>query len=249
MENINNEKINIFGLQIDKVDYGLLLSKIYISVTQKKKLAIVYANSNTLNSIYKNNSLKEKLNSFNIVHPDGIGIYFASRLINGKNGLRQRMTGSDFYPKLIQEAKKRNWSIYFFGHDTDTLQKIKEYRIDLNIAGFSEGYNFVTDYVINNINDSQANILIVGLGSPLQEEWIYSNKDKLICNIIIAVGDGIKVFADTKIRGPVFLRKIGFEWLVRFFGNPKKYWKRYIIGNPLFLYRIIIFKLSKFAKM
>ena len=249
MENINNEKINIFGLQINKVDYGLLLSKIYIAVTQNTKLAIIYANSNTLNKIYKNSELKDKLNSSDIVHPDGIGIYIASRFLYGKNGFRQRMTGSDFYQMLIEEAIKRNWSIYFFGHDACTLKKIKEANSDLNIAGFSEGYDFETDKVINDINKSQAKILIAGLGFPLQEEWIYSNKDKIKCKVIIAVGDGIKVFADTKVRGPLFLRRIGLEWLVRLFGNPNKYWKRYIIGNPLFLYRIIKLKLSKFAKM
>lgn len=249
MGNIDNEKINIFGLQIDKIDFGLLLSKIYITITQKTSISIAYANANTLNNIYTNSEIKDKLNSFDIVHPDGIGIFIASRFIFGKNGFRQRMTGSDFYPILINEAIKRNWSIYFFGHDTCTLNKIKETNTNLNVAGFTQGFNYQTGKVIDDINNSRAEILVVGLGFPMQEEWIYSNRNNIMCNVIIAVGDGIRVFTGNKIRGPVFVRRIGLEWLVRFFTNPVKYWKRYIIGNPLFLYRIIKLKLSKFKKL
>ncbi len=149
---------------------------------------------------------------------------------------------------LIKEGIKRNWSFFFFGHDNDTLEKIHTVYPDLNIKGFSEGYNFDTESVVNQINNSKINILVAGLGFPKQEKWIYENKNKINANVIIAVGDGIKVFSGTKVRGSVILRKIGLEWFVRMITNPAKYWRRYLIGNPVFLYRIIKTKLSKFIK-
>jgi N-acetylglucosaminyldiphosphoundecaprenol N-acetyl-beta-D-mannosaminyltransferase len=245
MGNINNEKINIFGLNIDCVNYGLLLNHINTSITQKSKLSIAYANTHILNNAYKNNEIKGVLNSFSIVHPDGIGVYLASKLLYGKKGLSRRITGSDFYPILIEEAIKKNWSFYFWGHDLKTLERIKENNKNLFISGYTEGYNFDIEKVTVEINNSNTNILIVGLGFPLQEKLIYSLIDKLICNVIIAVGDGIKVFSGNKSRGPLFLRKLGLEWLVRLLSTPSKYSKRYLIGNPLFLYRIIKLKLSK----
>jgi N-acetylglucosaminyldiphosphoundecaprenol N-acetyl-beta-D-mannosaminyltransferase len=248
MENINNEKINIFGVHIDKIDYGILLSRIYISISQNKKLTAAYANVNTLNLLYNNPKLKGILNSFDIVHPDGIGAYYASLFLYGKNGFRQRITGSDFYPLLIKESIKRNWRIYFLGHNIKTLEKIKPANQDLNIAGYTEGFNFDTPDIIEKVNNSRADILIAGLGFPGQEEWIKANENQLNCKVILAVGDGIKVFSKTKIRGPAVLGKIGLEWLVRLIINPRRYWKRYLIGNPVFLYRIIKLKLSKFAK-
>ncbi len=245
MENINNGKINIFGLNIDCINYGLLLNHVQESINQKRKISITYANAHILNNAYKNKEIKEILNSFSIVHPDGIGVYLASKLLYGKKGLFQRMTGSDFYPILIEESIKRNWSFYFWGHDLKTLERIKENNKNLLISGYSEGYYFDIEKVTAEISSSNTNILIVGLGFPLQEKLIYSLIDKLNCNVIIAVGEGIKVFSDTKTRGPVFLRKLGLEWLVRLLSSPLKYSKRYLIGNPLFLYRIIKLKLSK----
>lgn len=245
MENINNERINISGVTIDKLNYNLLLNHIKDSVTQKRKISIAYANTHILNNAYKNNGIKEILNSFSIVHPDGIGVYLASKLLYGKRGISRRMTGSDFYPILIEEGVKRNWSFYFWGHNLLTLERIKRIYKNLNISGYSEGYNYDTEKVTAEINNSHTDIVVIGLGFPLQENLIYRLKDKLKCNVIIAVGEGIKVFSDTKTRGPVLLRKLGLEWLVRLLTNPIKYSKRYLLGNPLFLLRIIKLKLSK----
>jgi N-acetylglucosaminyldiphosphoundecaprenol N-acetyl-beta-D-mannosaminyltransferase len=248
MENINIVKINIFGLNVSITDYDLLLNKIGTSIEKNQKLSIAYANANILNISYQNPELKQILNSFDIVHPDGTGVLIASKLLYGKNGLRKKITGSDFYPLLIMEAVKNKWNIFFFGHDKKTLEKVKIHNPDLQITGTVNGFNFNTDELINKINLAGVQILIVGLGFPKQEKWIYENKNKLNCNVIIAVGDGIKVFSNTKIRGPVILRRMGFEWLIRLIFNPAKYWKRYLIGNPLFTLRIIKSKLSKFGK-
>ena len=245
MENINTDKINIFGVNIDKIDYGILLGKIYIAAEKKQKLSIGYANSSSLNSSYNNSRNQDLLNSFELVHPDGIGVFLASKLLYGKKGLSSRMTGSDFYPKLIEEGIKRKWGFYFFGHDNSTLEKINSRNPELNITGTNKGYNFDTDKLIDRINNSGTDILVIGLSFPKQEIWIKENKNRLNCAVIIAVGDGIKVFAGTKKRGTVLIRKLGFEWAVRLIYSPLKYWKRYLIGNPLFLYRIIKLKLSK----
>lgn len=248
MENINSDKFNIFGLDINKADYPGLLKQIITAIESKQKITIGYANAHILNNIFKNYKHREILSSFNIIHPDGIGVYLASRFLYRKKGMARRMTGSDFYPMLIEEGIKRKWSFFFFGHENKTLEKIGVCNPELTIAGYSEGYNFDTDSVINQINSSGTDILIVGLGFPKQEEWIFENKNRLYCHVIIAVGDGIKVFSGTKIRGDLFIRRLGFEWFVRTITNPGKYWKRYLIGNPLFLLRIIKLKLIKFKK-
>jgi N-acetylglucosaminyldiphosphoundecaprenol N-acetyl-beta-D-mannosaminyltransferase len=238
-------KIEIFGVNVASVNYSELSSAVENAMTRNQKLAITYANANTLNQCWKKDELIDIVNSFDILHPDGIGVYLASKFIYGKNGFKQRTSGSDFYPLLIQSAIKNKWSFYFFGHDKKTLDKINPKYPELNVAGFHEGYNFNDDQVINLINSSNADILIAGLGFPKQDRWIYENKNKINCKVIIAVGEGIKVFAGTKIRGPKILRALGFEWLVRFFTNPFKYFARYILGIPIFLCRIIVIKFTK----
>jgi len=237
------EKLEILGLNFQNVDYSQLIGAIQTSINDTKKITISYANAHTLNKTFKNVKLINIVNSFDIIHSDGIGIYFASKILHKKNGLNKRFTGSDFYPLLAEEAIKNNWKVFFFGHDVNTLNKIALHYPDLKVSGLLEGYNFRNADVINAINQSNPDILIVGLGFPKQEEWIYENKDKINYKVILAVGEGIKVFAGTKIRGSKFIRVLGLEWLVRVFTNPFKYFKRYITGNPIFLYRIIILKL------
>lgn len=239
------KNIIINKVKIDNIGYTGLTALIHQAIDTKKQISIAYANANTINLTYKDKKLIDTLNSFDIIHPDGSGVYFASRYLYKDSGLQQKFTGSDLYPILAEYAINNNWKIFFFGHDDDTLSRISQNIPGLIITGMHNGYVYNDLEIINQINSSQSDILIVGLGTPLQENWVNKFKDKLNCKVIICVGDGIKVFAGNKKRGPTLLRKFGLEWLARYSTNPIKYFKRYIIGNPLFLYRIIILKMRK----
>jgi len=242
---IQNNSVHFFGLSIFPFNYKDFTQIFVEEINNKRKITITYATTNSLNLTYKSSELKNIYGSFDIIHPDGVGIYIASKLLYGKNGFKNRFTGSDFYPYLIKELILRKFSIFFFGDTIDTLNKLKINHPELNIVGCNEGFNFNTIALLETINSLQPDILIVGLGSPKQERWIMESKNKINAKVFLAVGDGIKVFAGTKIRGPIFVRKIGLEWMVRLLSNPKYFWKRYIIGIPIFFYRIVKFKFSK----
>jgi len=241
------QKIEILGVKITNCDDNDLIDLIDDAIINKKKLLISYANANSLNLACKSETFKNYLNNFAVVHPDGIGVYIASWFVNKSKKLKTRFSGSDFYPVLAEFSKGKNHKYFFFGHNENTLKKIKSNFSWLNIAGISEGYNFDADMIVRKINSLSPDILIVGLGQPLQEEFIAGNIDKINCNIIFAVGDGIRVFSGEMKRGPKFMRKAGMEWIIKLLLNPFKYWKRYIIGNPVFLCRIIRSKFTKFS--
>ncbi len=229
--------LNLIGLRIDKLSYENLLDEI-----QKEKISLAYVNAHTFNECYRNHLYVHLLNEFDLRHPDGIGIYFASKILYGRNGFKKRITGSDFYPMLAQKGIELGWRFFFFGHDEKTLSLIQKNYPGLIIAGTQNGIEFDSNEVIQKINSSNADILIVGLSFPKQERWIIDNKNRLTCQRIISVGDGIKVFAGIKKRGPKFMRILGFEWFTRLLHEPLKYSKRYVIGNPLFVYRIFALK-------
>ncbi|MBK8982267.1 MAG: WecB/TagA/CpsF family glycosyltransferase [Ignavibacteria bacterium] len=209
------------------------------AVTSGDKITVAYANADTLNKIYNDRSLTGVYKTFDYIHPDGIGIYLASKYLFGKNGMSERFTGSDYYLKLISESINKKHSIFFFGHTSEELNKIQKKFPGLKISGLQEGYNFTDESVIDKINNSGADILIIGLSCPVQEKWMFKFKDKINCNVILAVGDGIKVFSGDKIRGPAFMRKLGLEWLVRMFAEPGKNFSRYFLGIPIFIKRVI----------
>ncbi|HRI84475.1 MAG TPA: WecB/TagA/CpsF family glycosyltransferase [Ignavibacteria bacterium] len=209
------------------------------AISSCRKITIAYANADTLNKIYEDRSLVNIYDNIDIIHPDGIGVFLASKYLYKENGMKERFAGSDFYEILTAESIKKNRSFFFFGHTVKELEKIQSRFPDLKINGLHEGYNFSDETVIEKINKAGADILIIGLSCPIQEKWISANKEKLSCSVILAVGDGIKVFSGDKIRGPSFIRKIGFEWLVRMLAEPGKNFSRYFFGIPLFIIRTI----------
>ncbi|HCY74566.1 MAG TPA: hypothetical protein DHV28_01475 [Ignavibacteriales bacterium] len=235
-------KLDILYVEISKVDYSDIIISIKNSLKVGQPIIITGANVNTINLALENLKFGEVLSKFNLVHPDGIGVFLASKFLYGKNGFTKRINGSDFYTELIKESLKNNWSYFFFGDTDETLTKISKANPDLCVKGFCNGFNFINDELIKNINTAKPDILIVGLGSPKQEDWIVNNKENVNTKVIIAVGDGIKVFAGTKKRGPKIIQKIGLEWFVRFLYEPKRLWKRYFIGIPLFIFRVMKFK-------
>lgn len=241
-------KLSILSLEITSLDYSDILESIVNAKNEAKLIIITGANANTVNIALDNLKFAKILNKFNIVHPDGIGIFLTSRFLFGKDGLKNRITGSDLYPRLIQLALKNYWSFYFFGDTDETHRKIPLNYPGLRIVGSCNGFIYNNDSLISDINKSCPDFLIVGLGSPKQEEWIIDNMEKVNTKIIIAVGEGIKVFAGTKKRGPKFVQMIGFEWLVRLLTEPKRLWKRYLIGIPLFIFRVLIWKIKLVIK-
>lgn len=236
--------INILGVNVNKLTYETFLHFIKKAVSGNVKISIAYANADTLNKIKSDKNLKSIYNSFDIIHPDGVGVYLASRFLYGKRGLRKRITGSDFYEILISQSLKSGWKYFFFGHTNEILNRISLNHPELNIKGYSEGYNFKTPEVISEINKVNPDIIIIGLSCPVQEKWMYENRDKINFKVMLAVGDGIKVFAGNRIRGPVVFRKAGMEWIIRLILNPFTNFRKYVIGIPLFIFRVTAQKLK-----
>ncbi len=236
-------KINILGLEVNNIDSEKLLLKIEEAINSWKNLRICGCNAHTLNILANDKQFFNSLRMYDIIHPDGIGIFLASKILYGIKGFSGRMTGSDFIESLGKRAIEKDWQLFIFGDTEETLSIISSKSL-FPVSGMNCGFNFDSQNVINRINQSDADILIVGLGTPLQEKWVSAHSVKIKTPVIITIGEGIRVLAGTKKRGPVFLRRLGLEWLVRLFYNPKKFAVRYLIGNPLFILRVFKEKLK-----
>lgn len=236
--------IDLFGIKLKNISYTEILDSIQQAIQNRKQIKICYANVNSINFSIVNNKIKNLYSNFDIAHADGLGVFLATKILYGKGGLSYRVNGSDLYERLINDCKINNYKIFFFGDRTETLNHIIINHPQLNVVGTQSGFEFDSTSVISYINQNDPDILFVGLGTPKQEEWIVQNNQELKVNVIISVGDGIKVFAGTKKRGPKFIQKLGLEWFVRFIYEPKRLWKRYLIGIPLFILRVIRFKLT-----
>ncbi|MHA1916533.1 MAG: WecB/TagA/CpsF family glycosyltransferase [Promethearchaeota archaeon] len=241
-------KINtceIFGIKVANISYDELVKYIKETIDDNRKRILTYVTAHSLNIIYKNSEIKKLFKEFNVIHPDGIGTFIAIRVLCGKEYINKKITGSDFYPMLIEEAIRYKWRIYFWGDRTNVLERIQPQNEGIEICGYSEGYNINATEIVQDINMSNADILIVGMGCPLQERWIIQVKEKINVKVILAVGDGIKIFANQRDRNLQLVRKFEIEWLYRLLQEPGRLWRRYLIGIPLFLFRLSRLRLLK----
>lgn len=240
-------KINILKINICNTRFEKLLKEIEDSIHNNLKISILYLNAYGVNLTRNNIQLLTSLNSADIVHIDGIGIWLALKFLFK---IRiPRFNWTDYAYKFLSICERNQWTIFFLGSTDKTLEKARNNLFsqfpNLILAGTMNGYSDLSDSkVIDKINKVSPQILWVGFGTPKQEIWIQENKDKLNCRVIQSVGDVFSLFARERIRGPEYLQKLGFEWLFRLIQNPGRFWRRYLLGIPIFIFLVLCEKIK-----
>ncbi|KAB3533552.1 WecB/TagA/CpsF family glycosyltransferase [Alkaliphilus serpentinus] len=236
------EKISIFDVPISAVTQSEAL-----------EMAIDFLNSEGLKQIFtpnpeivmlaqNNQQLKETLQKGDLVVPDGIGLILASKLKS--LGLKERVPGIELMDKILEYCSQNHKSIYIFGGKPGiperAIKNIEEKHPGIRIAGYHHGYLQPGDEekIIEDINGSKVDVLIVGLGAPKQEIWISNNKNRLRCKIAMGVGGSIDVYAGVVKRAPLAFQRVGLEWFYRLIKEPRRYKRMLLL--PKFLIRFII---------
>lgn len=218
---------SICYLDVDIISYEQIIKKIeyYIEMNYKRRVIIAINPEKIINST-KDDQLKKFINGSDILIPDGIGIVIALYLLYGIR--TKRITGVDLFHRIIRISKDKKYRIFIYG-SKEYINKIAVRRIEervpgIQIVGKSHGY--VADYempkLIDKINQSKANILFIGLGSPRQEKWIARYIDCLDVNVCMGIGGTLDTIAYNKLRSPVMIRRLGFEWLWRLIMEPSR---------------------------
>jgi exopolysaccharide biosynthesis WecB/TagA/CpsF family protein len=187
--------------------------------------------------------LRRVIAEADIVTADGMSVVWASRLLG--HGLRQRVTGIDMFERLVAHAEQRNLSVYFLGARQESVRGVVE-RLTarhrrLRVAGYRNGY-FTPGQVsaiAESIKESRAELLFVAMGSPAQEYWISDNLEATGVRFALGVGGSFDHVSGQQQRAPRALQRVGLEWLYRLAREPRRLWRRYLIGNALFV-RLVI---------
>ncbi|MBV4432328.1 WecB/TagA/CpsF family glycosyltransferase [Clostridium tyrobutyricum] len=209
--------------------------------------SIFFINAHCFNVAQQNKKYLDIINKSDLLLNDGIGIELACK-INGIKVL-ENMNGTDFIPRLLNLASIKNKKVYLLGAKEYVVNKAKINIVNkfhnINVVGQHSGYfdNKEKELIIDEINDKNVDILILGMGVPMQEIWIEKNKKKLkTVRICIAGGAIIDFLSGTVNRAPMIMRKLKLEWIYRLINEPKRLWRRYLIGNFIFIYYIIKYK-------
>ncbi|GGH88678.1 N-acetylglucosaminyldiphosphoundecaprenol N-acetyl-beta-D-mannosaminyltransferase [Pullulanibacillus pueri] len=234
MENrlLGNVKVNV-------TNRNEILSKITTRLNEKQKTVILFLNAHCYNIAQKDDIYRKHINASDFVLNDGIGVELGAKLFNFR--FDENLNGTDFTPQLLEAAAISGDSIFLLGGQPGVAETAKtklERRIPgLKIVGCSDGYFTHSQKIVEQINQSKADIVIVGMGVPLQEKWIYNHKDLIHSTLFVGVGAYIDFASERIKRAPSLLRKMRMEWLYRLLHEPKRLWKRNI-GSLIFFYYI-----------
>lgn len=244
-KSVRTDRVRILGVNIRNCDTPEAIGLLDRIIRQRPKVArsIFIVNAHTLNLASENRSYLETLRRGDIVLGDGTGIRWAARL-RGKC-MKDNLVGTDLVPAFFADTAGRGYSYFLLGGDAPTIERAAaaagERFPGWRCAGFHHGYlndSTLTGQVIDAINASSADVLLVGMGNPKQEQWIAKHLDDLRVPLSIGVGGLFDHWGGNLTRAATWIRALGFEWLQLLGQQPGK-WRRYVLGNPKFLFRIL----------
>ena len=243
------EQVNILGIPVDVIDSPQLLAEIDRLAEIKRPAMVNNANVNACNLACSDPEFHEILNQSDVVFCDGFGVKIGARLLGKKLG--QRLTPPDWIDELFTLCVKRHYCIYFLGDTTEVValfsRTVKEKHPHLRIVGQQDGFfEPGGDHeirVMNDINRLRPDIILTGMGMPRQEKWAWRAKGRLGKGVMIATGALFRWYTGVETRAPRWMTQYGLEWLARLVTAPLKHFKRYVIGNPLFFWRVFLQKL------
>ena len=236
------QKVNVLGVKIDKVTIDEATDRIFGMLKCRGNHAVYTPNSEIIYLAYKDADFCSLLNSADMLTADGIGVVYASRILD--NPVPERAGGFDIACRVIERLAETGDRLFLFGGKPDVAEMAaenlkKEYPF-INIVGTRNGYfqPEENDGIISAINESGADIVFVCLGAPMQEKWIFENRDKLSCSVMMGIGGSLDVFAGTAERAPEKWQKLGLEWLYRLIKEPKRFWR--MLALPKFAFTVLI---------
>jgi len=235
------KKASIQGVNVHNINHAQFWTIFDEFLKGDKKRTIGFVNSHSINVARKDEEYKQAINNFDLILSDGFGVFIAS-LIKNISPRLENLNGSDLIPLIFKRLSSQNVSFFFVGGTPTVIANatiyIRKQYPKINITGYSHGYfNKEMEYMLcDKINECKPDILVVGMGEPKQEKWIFQNKDRINAKIFIGVGGLFDIFAGCLKRPPKWIRKIRSEWLYRLYEEPRRLWKRFLIGNFVFLY-------------
>jgi len=239
------QAIKLLNTQVHNLSMQETLQYVDEAIACKSQLHHTVVNAGKIVAMQEDKTLSKSVNTADIINADGQAVVWASRFL--KKPIKERVAGVDLMDNLVQMAAKKNYKIYLFGAEEEVVVQLKEiytqkYGENL-VVGYRNGYFKEADEteIVEDIVQSGAQMLFVAISSPTKENFLYRNREVLKdVNFIMGVGGSFDVFAGKVKRAPIWMQKIGMEWFYRFLQEPKRMWKRYLIGNSKFIY--LVFK-------
>lgn len=233
--------IVILGVPIVKASSGQALGAVESAAEAASPALVAYVNAHTLNLAHEDPEYRSLLSGAALVLNDGVGVGLAARMKGDR--FPANLNGSDFNPRILELAARRAWPVFFLGAEPGVAEqaarRLGERTPGLVVAGVRDGYFSRSEdaEVAASIKATGAEVVLVAMGNPLQERWLVANLAATGARLGVGVGAFFDFAAEKVTRAPAWLNNIGLEWVWRLVQEPGRLWRRYVVGNPVFLWR------------
>lgn len=200
-----------------------------------RKTSLLFANSNFI--VKCKNLLRRMCSDEVVIVNDGIGLDIAARFLRGRP-FKANLNGTDFTPYLFSQSA-RPLRVFLLGGQPEIVARAAEFvtqQLGQPVVGSCDGYSGMrnTPDLIERINHSKAEVLLVALGNPLQEQWILDHRDLLEVGVVAGVGALFDFWAGDKVRAPMLVQRLRMEWLFRLLQEPRRLLRRYTLDMLVF---------------
>jgi len=238
--------VNFLDIKISALTLDEIVEKILEFAIFGKRKMVTYLNANCVNISFTDFEYKKILQKSDLVYAGGQGVVWASKFIGSP--LPERVNILDFFDILVRKLRDKKITIYLLGGRVEIVKKTEGVlkKKGLKIVGSRDGFFDKTEEmeIIQEINFLKPDILMVGMGVPRQEKWIHNYLNKLDVNLYWAVGAAFGWLSGYRKRAPIWMIRCGLEWLYRLYQEPKRLWRRYLIGNFIFIYHVLRWRLQ-----
>lgn len=233
----------------------LVLNKDELQNIPEGKVLINTINAHSYNVARRDKLFAEALKKGDYLIPDGMSVVKACKWLHAKSQPKERIAGADLFEYEMDRLNKKCGTVMFMGSSEKTLAKIVDQAAkvypNLKVVTYSPPYKPEFDEadnkaIVDAINMSNPDLLWIGMTAPKQEKWTYSHWNELNIHCHAGtIGAVFDFFAGNTKRAPQWWQKHGLEWLYRLIKEPRRMWRRYIIGNTVFLWHMLGEKISR----
>jgi N-acetylglucosaminyldiphosphoundecaprenol N-acetyl-beta-D-mannosaminyltransferase len=245
--------VTVLGVHIVDLPAAEIVSSVISTVIAGERGIFVYVNIYALNLAHSLPWFRNFLNNAALAYCDGFGVLLGARLAGFS--LSHRSTPPDWISDLAAESTSKMLRIFLLGGRPGVAERaassLTRQHPGLQVCGVHHGYfdtrqgSADNKALIRTINEQEADILLVGMGMPLQEKWLEDNWSQLKTRVALPVGALLDYLSGEKRRPPDWMAKHGLEWAGRMYLEPRRLWRRYLLGIPLFFYLILRQKLGR----
>jgi len=234
----------IFGVEVETAPPADLLRRILAYAETGEHRRVAYVNAHVLNQSSSDPALRSALSRSDLVYCDGYGVRLAAKAIGLE--VPHRMTGADWIWGVAALCEAQGRSVYLLGSNPGASQEaaacLKRWYPRLDVRGTHHGYFEIgtphSERVIEHIAEHRPDVLLVGMGTPLQELWVDHYFERLDARVVWTVGALFDYVSGRVQRAPHWMADHGLEWIFRLAIEPRRMWRRYLLGNPEFLWRV-----------